>query len=133
MATQEDVRQIALSLPEVIEGRDRFAFSVMNKGKPRGIAWVWLERVHPKKSRVPNPGVIAVTVSDLIEKDLRLAALPGALFTEPHYNGYPAVLVRLADIGISELRELIVNAWFCQAPAVLTQKFKEDPGRTSRE
>ena len=59
MATQADVRRIALSFPETEEANNRFAFSVMNKGKLKEFIWVWMERVTPKKPRVPNPGVIA--------------------------------------------------------------------------
>ena len=65
MATQADVRRIALSLPDTEEAKDRFAFSVLNKGKPKGFAWVWMERVDPKKPRVANPGVLAVRVANL--------------------------------------------------------------------
>ena len=54
MATQNDVRKIALALPGTTEGTDRFAFSVENKGKQKGFVWVWLERVEPKKARVPR-------------------------------------------------------------------------------
>ena len=57
MATRDDVRRIALSLPETSEAEARFAFSVLNKGKQKGFVWVWMERVHPKKPRVPNPDV----------------------------------------------------------------------------
>jgi hypothetical protein len=129
MADQEDVRRIALSLPETIEGKDRFAFSVLNRGKPKWIAWVWLERIHPKKARVPQPAVLAVRVSGEDEKQLLLASDPGKFFTEPHYNGYPAVLVRLAAIDIDELQELITDAWRCQAPPALVAEFeKQDRG-----
>jgi hypothetical protein len=124
MPTQDDVRRIALALPETSEDPNRFAISVMNKGKAKGIAWVWLERIHPKKARVPNPAVLAVTVENLGEKDLLLAANPQAYFTEPHYNGYPAILVRLADVSLDDLRRLIVNAWCCQAPPALVKQFK---------
>jgi hypothetical protein len=65
MASQKDVRRIALSLPGVREGEGRFAFSVENKGKLKGFVWSWAERV---------------------------------FFTEPHYNGFPAVLVRLPRV-----------------------------------
>jgi hypothetical protein len=68
MATQKDVRRIALSLPEVEEATDRFAFSVRNTDKLKGFAWVWLERVEPRKARVPQPDVIAVRVANLGEK-----------------------------------------------------------------
>ena len=69
MASQRDVRRIAMSLPGTVEEEDRFAFAVRNKGKDKGFAWVWLERIHPKKARVPNPAVLAVRVADLEEKD----------------------------------------------------------------
>ena len=124
MATQNDVRRIALALPEVQEGTDRFAFSVENKGKQKGIAWVWRERVHPKKARVPNPEVVAIQVPDLDEKEMLLASDDGSkFFTEPHYNGFPAVLVRLEAIDVDELEELIIDAWRSQAPAALVADF----------
>jgi hypothetical protein len=126
MATQADVRRIARSLPETVEGKDRFAFSVRNKGKEKGIAWVWLERVHPKKARVPNPKVLAVRVADLDEKDMLLGD-DQKFFTEPHYNGYPAILVRLAAVNVAELRMLLTAAWRCQAPAALVEAFEAAP------
>lgn len=111
MATQTDVRRIALSLPETEEGDGHFAFSVRTKGKPKGFAWIWLERVAPRKARVPNPAVLAVRVSSLAEKDLMIAAEPDKYFTEPHYNGFPAVLVRLVAVKAAELRMLLTAAW----------------------
>jgi hypothetical protein len=127
MADQADVRRIALSLPETVEAVDGFAFSVLNKGKHKGIAWVWQERIHPKKARVPNPDVLAVRVSDEAEKEELIASDPDAFFTEPHYNGFPAVLVRLAAVDIEELRELLTDAWRCQAPKALIQAFDDPP------
>lgn len=118
MADQNDARAIALSLPETTEDETRFAFSVDYHGKRKGFAWVWMERVHPKKPRVPKPEVLAVRVRNLEEKEMYLAAGPAKFFTEPHYNGFPAILVRLAAIDMDELRELITNAWRCQAQPV---------------
>jgi hypothetical protein len=124
MATQEDVRRVAMTLPEVCESGDRFAFSVKNKGKEKGVAWVWMERLHPKKARVPNPEVLAIRVADLSEKEMLLASDDGSkFFTEPHYNGYPAILVRLDAIDVDELAELITDAWCCQAPKALVEEF----------
>ena len=125
MATQDDVRRIALSLPEVSEGEgeDRFGFSVPNKGKAKGIAWVWLERLEPKKARVPQPAVLAVRTASVGDRDELIAADPDIYFTEPHYNGYPAVLVRLAAIDVKELRELLTDAWRCQAPKALVKEY----------
>jgi hypothetical protein len=116
MATQADVRRIALSLPDTEEAADRFAFSVRNKGKLKGFVWVWMERIEPKKPRVPQPDVIAVRVASLAEKDRILDLDPTKFFSEPHYNGFPAVLVNLPTITVRELEPLIREAWRCQAP-----------------
>jgi hypothetical protein len=119
IATQEDVRRIALSLPQASEGAEHFGFGVLNKGRLKGFAWAWNERIEPKKPKVPNPEVLAVRVASLAEKEELLAADPEKFFTEPHYNGFPAVLVRLPSIDASELAELITDAWRCQAPRAL--------------
>lgn len=126
MATRADVRRIALSLPETEEAADRFAFSVRNKGKLKGFAWVWNERVEVKKPRVPNPRVLAVRVANLAEKNLMIASEPAKYFTEPHYNGFPAVLVRLAAVSVAELRGLLTEAWRCQAPPALLKRRSGD-------
>ncbi|HEX6845252.1 MAG TPA: MmcQ/YjbR family DNA-binding protein [Actinomycetota bacterium] len=128
MATQEDVRRIALSLPETREEVDRFAFSVRNGAKHKGFAWVWLERESPKAPRVPNPGVLAVRVADATEKEMLLASNPSTFFTEPHYRAYPAVLVRLAAIEVDELDELVTDGWRCQAPRSLVAAFDAEHG-----
>jgi len=124
MATQADVRRIALTLPGTTEGTDRFAFSVENKGKQKGFVWVWLERKDPKKARTPCPTVLAVRVRDQAEKAALLAGDPDVFFTEPHYNGFPAVLVRLPKVTRPLLRRLIVDAWRCQAPRKLVEEFE---------
>jgi hypothetical protein len=116
MADQDDVRRIAMSLPRVSEGADNFAFSVPNGGKSKGFAWVWAERIHPKKGRVPNPEVLAIRVEGEVDKQSLIAAEPDKFFTEPHYNGFPAVLVRLAALPADELEELLIDAWRIQAP-----------------
>ena len=116
MATQADVRRIALSLPDTHEDPTRFAFSVKNKDKLKGFAWVWLERIHPKKARVPQPKVVAIRTASLDDKEFLLSLDSDKFFTEPHYNGYPAILVRLAAVTARELRPLITEAWRSQAP-----------------
>jgi hypothetical protein len=124
VATQADVRRIALSLPEAEEAKGHFAFSVRTKRKPKGFAWVWMERIDPKKARVPNNAVLAVRVANLGQKDALLAADPEKFFTEPHYSGFPAVLVRLAAVSVSDLRTLLEEAWRCQAPKELAARRK---------
>ena len=122
MASQDDVRRLALSLPETVEADDRFAFSVRNRDKLKAFAWVWLERLEPKKARVPRPDVVAVRVASLDDKDTLLAVDGDKFFTEPHYNGFPAVLVRLPAVDIAELEALITEAWRCQAPRTLVKR-----------
>ncbi len=118
MADQDDVRRLALELPEVTENDDRFAFSIGKKA----IAWVWLERSAPKAPRVPNPAVLAVRVAGESGKQDLLAADPAKFFTEPHYNGYPAILVHLTAVDEAELRELLTDAWRIQAPKTLVKQ-----------
>ena len=124
MATQSDVRRIALKLPGTEEAENDFAFSVLNKGKAKGFAWVWKERVDPKKPRVPNPAVLAVRVANLGQREALIAAEPNKFFTEPHYAGFPAVLVRIAAVNVREMRTLLTEAWRCTAPGELVKPGK---------
>lgn len=128
MADQDDVRRIALALPETVEAEDRFAFSVLDRGKPRGFVWAWNERVEPRKPRVPRDDVVAVRVVDLEDKEALLASGDEAFFTEPHYDGFRAVLVRLPLIDAAALEELIVDAWRCQAPRRLREAYERREG-----
>lgn len=123
MASQDDVRRIAMALPGVIASKERFAFSVDHKGKAKGFVWVWQERIHPKKPRVPNPQVLAARVADQTEKASLLGAAPDKFFTEPHYAGFPAVLVRLPAVSVAELRQVVTEAWRCQAPKQLVAAY----------
>ena len=132
MASPEDVRRVALSLPGVSESDSDFAFSVeWPNGKAKGFAWSWKERIEPKKPRVPNLDVLAVRIADLEEKELLLATDPEGerYFTEPHYNGFPAVLVRIAAVRAEELGELLVEAWYCMAPKALQRDFDAAAGQ----
>jgi hypothetical protein len=133
MATRADVRRIALSLPGAEEAQDHFAFSVTNNGKSKGFAWVWKERVAPKQARAPNPAVLAVRVANNAQKDLILSSDTRKFFTEPHYNGYPAVLVRLKEVSVADLRVLLEEAWRCQAPKALLATLAINPVPRARK
>jgi hypothetical protein len=129
VATLEDVRQIVSSLPRTICGEPdepQAHFSVEGKPKPKGIAWSWLERIDPKKARVPRLDVLAIRVANEGEKQSLIAAEPDVFFTEPHYNGYPAVLVRLEKVGIDELTEILTDAWRVMAPRKLVQEHDQE-------
>ena len=115
MATREDLRQIALALPETIGDESGSSYKVAGKA----IVWPWLERVDPKRARVPNPDVIGVQVADESEKELLIEMDPSVFFTEPHYDGYPAILVRLPEIDVATLETILRDAWRCRAPKSL--------------
>jgi hypothetical protein len=125
MANQDDVRRIALALPGAVELEDRFAFAIPNRDKLKDFAWVWMERLEPKKPRVSRPDVLAVRVGSQDEKAMLIAAEPNKFFTEPHYSNFPAVLIRLDAVSTDELAELIADAWKCQAPRSAVIEFEQ--------
>jgi hypothetical protein len=122
VATRDELRRIALALPETTTDNDGFSYSVAGKA----IVWTWLERLHPKKARVPNPDVIAVRIADESEKELLIDMNGSAFFTEPHYHGYPAILVRLPAIDVGMLETIVGNAWRLRAPKALLAKADEE-------
>jgi hypothetical protein len=116
MATPADARRLATLLPEVIDcSTDRaLAFEVGGKG----FAWSWKERLEPKKPRLPRLDVLAMRC-DPEAKAAILESDPAVFFTEPHYNGFPAVLVRLPAVDEATLRALLASAWVRCAPKKL--------------
>ena len=71
----------------------------------------------------PQGDILGVRVADEGVKFALIADQPELYFTTPHFDGYPAVLVKLAAIDERGLRELIVEAWLTQAPKRLVQEF----------
>jgi hypothetical protein len=125
MASWEDVSRIALSLPETAEresGQGTLQWRVRDKG------FVWERPLRPADlealgDAAPDGPVLGARVPDLGAKEALLADDPAVYFTTPHFDGYPAVLVRLDRIGVPELRELIVEAWLRQAPKRLGKQY----------
>lgn len=64
-------------------------------------------------------------MANLDAKEILLMADPRKFFTEPHYDGYPAVLVRLKEVQRAELRQLLTQAWAVQAPKALAATLAE--------
>lgn len=114
MATEADVRRIALDLPETIEKPwyGSPGFRVKDKGFLR--------------IRSEAEGGLVVFVADLGEKEALLAADHDIFFTTPHYDGYPTVLVNLPAIEVDELTELIVESWRLKAPKRVLAAFDAD-------
>jgi hypothetical protein len=124
VATWEDVRRIALGLPETSErlSRELRQWRVRDKG------FVWerpLRRADLEAlgDRAPDGPILGARVEHLGAKEALLADDPGVFFTTPHFDGYPAVLVRLDRIGVEDLTEVIVEAWLCRAPKWLAQAY----------
>ena len=115
MATDDDVRRIALALPHVEEiPSDGFDFRVGNKG----FVWSDPERV-PGRRRVIRTDIAVLYVGDEAEKQALLLGQPELFFTTPSYDGWPLVMLRLDRVDLSQLEELILDAWRMRAPAEL--------------
>jgi hypothetical protein len=71
----------------------------------------------------PDGPILGVRVEHLGAKEALLADASDVFFTTPHFDGYPAVLVRLDRIAVDELNELIVEAWLCRAPKRLARQY----------
>jgi hypothetical protein len=124
MATWDDVRRIALSLPETSEDSRRG----LAAWRVRDRLFVWERPLRPADLRAlgdaaPDGPILGARVEHLIAKDAILADDPSVYFTTPHFNGYPAVLVRLDRISVDELEELVVDAWLCRAPKRLADEY----------
>jgi hypothetical protein len=128
MATWDDVRRIALALPETTE-----AVSWGNahwRVKDKGFVWERPLRrsdLEALGDAAPNGPILGARVEHLVAKEALLADDPGVFFTTPHFDGYPAVLVRLDEISMPDLEEVIVEAWLCRAPKRLAQAYLDEP------
>ena len=74
----------------------------------------------------PDGPILGARVEHLVAKEALLADDPGVFFTTPHFDGYPAVLVRLDEISLQDLEEVIVEAWLCRAPKRLAQAYLDE-------
>ncbi|GIF03813.1 MmcQ/YjbR family DNA-binding protein [Actinoplanes siamensis] len=113
MADADDVRRLALALPQVAEiDSDGFDFRVANKG----FVWSYPER-RPGKPRTIRTDVAVLFVGDEAEKQALLLGEPDLFFTTPGYDGLPLVMLRLPLVTAGRLAELITDAWRMRAPA----------------
>jgi hypothetical protein len=107
MADADDVRRIALSLPDVAEiESDGFDFRVGGKG----FAWSYPERL-PGQRRIIRTDVAVLYVGDEAEKQALLLGEPDVFFTTPSYDGWPVVMLRLEQVDPHRLDELVTDAW----------------------
>jgi hypothetical protein len=126
VASWEDVRRLALSLPETSE-RPQWGNA---SWRVRDKSFVWERPLRPSDLRAlgdaaPDGPILGARVEHLGAKEALIADDPGVYFTTPHFDGYAAVLVRLDEIALDELEELIVAAWLCRAPKRLARDYME--------
>ena len=126
MASWDDVRRLALALPETSERPSHGNTSWRVRDK----LFVWERPLRPADLRAlgeaaPAGPILGARVKHLGAKEALIADDPAVYFTTPHFDGYAAVLVRLEGIADDELEELIVEAWLCQAPKRLAKEWLE--------
>jgi hypothetical protein len=126
MVSWEDVRRLALSLPETSEQvrRDMRQWRVKDK------LFVWERPLRRKEIEAlgddaPDGPILAARVEHLVAKDALLADNPRVFFTTSHFDAYAAVLVRLESILIEDLDELVTEAWLARAPQRLVKAYLE--------
>ena len=118
MTDEDDVRRLALALPGVEEiDSDGFDFRVGGKG----FVWSYPERL-PGRPRVIRTDIAVLVVGDEAEKQALLLGEPGIFFPTPGYDGWPLVMLRLAEVDVALLTELVTDAWRMRAPAALARE-----------
>ena len=124
MATWEDVERLALALP----GAEEHVSRGLRQWRVAKRHFVW-ERPLRKADlealgdAAPDGPVLGARVEHLGAKEALLQADPAVFFTTPHFDGYPAVLVRLERIGVDALEEVVVEAWLDRAPKRLVKAY----------
>jgi hypothetical protein len=121
MADADDVRRLALALPHVMEiDSDGFDFRVAGQG----FVWSYPER-RPGKPRLIRTDIAVLFVGDEAEKQALLLGEPELFFTAPGYDGWPLVLLRLAQVEVRRLAELVTDAWRMRAPDALAGELND--------
>ena len=128
VATWDDVRRLALALPETDERVSRGNIHWRVKAK----LFVWERPLRSSDrialgDRAPDGPIMGARVEHLGAKEAMLADDPAVFFTTPHFDGYPAVLVLLEVIAPDELAEVVVDAWLARAPKRLAEAYLEPP------
>lgn len=124
MATWEDVRRLALALPETDERLSR----EQRQWRVRDKLFVW-ERPLRRADRqalgdaAPKGPILGARVEHLVAKDALIAADSSVYFTTPHFDDYAAILVQLDAIALDDLYEVIVEAWLARAPRRLVKAY----------
>ena len=128
MADADDVRDLAMALPHVTEiESDGFDFRVAGKG----FVWSYPER-QPGRSRVIRTDIAVLYAGDEAEKQALLLGEPHLFFTAPGYDGWPLLMLRLDQVDVDRLRELVTDAWRMRAPEPLQSDLADPLDGVSR-
>ena len=128
MATWDDVRRIALDLPEAVEDTSGSTTAWRVGGK----AFAW-ERVLRRGEReqlgdaAPDGPALGLRTADPETVDALVAARPGVFLTVAGYGVHPMVLVHVERATVDDLDEAITDAWVARAPRRLTRPFLQPP------
>ena len=121
MADADDVRRLAVALPYVEEiDSDGFDFRVGGKG----FVWSYPERA-PGQRRVIRTDIAVLFVGDEAEKQALLLGEPEVFFTTPGYDGWPLVMLRLGEVDVARLAELVTDAWRMRAPRDMVRELND--------
>jgi hypothetical protein len=127
VATWDDVRRIALALPETTEGTSYGNLAWKVKGK--AFAWdrpLRASDVAALGPDAPHGAILGVRTDGVEMKDALLRSDAGVFFTIPHFDGFAAVLVRLSKIGKNRLRDVLTDAWLVRATPKLAKTFLDE-------
>jgi hypothetical protein len=129
MATWDDVARLALALPGTDErlSREHRQWRVKDK------LFVWERPLRRSDlaalgDAAPNGPILGARVEHVGAKEALVQDPSRLYFTTPHFEGYPAILVRLEPIGLEELEELVIEAWLARAPARLMKAYLAEEG-----
>ena len=134
MASWDDVRGIALGLPETTERPTHGTAQWWVREK----LFVWERPLRPADLQAlgdsaPTGPILGARVEHLVAKEALLADDPAVFFTIPHFDGYAAVLTRLDRIALDVLEELIIEAWLVRAPKRVAQHYIDTQLRPAGE
>jgi hypothetical protein len=127
VASWEDVRRLALALPETSE-RPSWGNA---SWRVRDKLFVWERPLRPADllalgDAAPSGAILGARVEHLGAKEALLADNPRVFFTTSHFDGYPAILARLDLLDEEDLEELITEAWLNRAPAKVARGWLQE-------
>jgi hypothetical protein len=131
MASWDDVRRLALALPETDErvSREKRQWRVKDK------LFVWERPLRPKEvaelgGDAPDGPILGARVEHVGAKQALIDDDSRVYFTTSHFDGYAAILVRLERIALDELEEVVTEAWMARAPKRLLNAFLAERGES---